>query len=391
MRALLRNVSARVSTLLLAAGATSIGVAAAPAAHADSGAVELPRLVAPGPGFNQSLRAEIGYWTLAKMAAAGLNDDGQDAIPPQSGGDDLSKPWNDGATDGGGLIAHTAGKLFMTLKDVDNGSVHDEACSADVVTGANQSVVVTAAHCLAVHTPFDLGAQYGMGNTLVTNVVFIPGYNGAALPRGTTSTALPGADIAPYGVWGATREWITATWAGSADWALGHDMAALLVANPDDPRPVAQVTGAQQIGFNLPQNQYAYMFGYPQANERNWYWSFNNNGQLASHGVPPALWRSFDGRTLTVTRGRSQADAVYPNDVMDSAQAPGCSGGPWLQNFDPATGTGVQTGVNSRYQDPAQGPSPLGWLVWLQGPQMEATHFGDQEQAVWQAAQNATL
>jgi len=33
----------------------------------------------------------------------------------------------------------------------------------------------------------------------------------------------------------------------------------------------------------------------------------------------------------------------------------------------------------------------LGWLNWLQGPQMEGTHFGDEEQAVWQAAQSASL
>lgn len=384
MKPSLRTASARVTAVLLAAA--SIGTAA-PAAHAAGSAVELPALVASGPAFAQDLRAEVNYWTLAKMAAAGLNDDGQDATAPQNGWDDLSTPW----TAQQGLISRTAGKLFMTMKDVDNGSVHDEACSADVVTSANQSTVVTAAHCLAVHTPFDLGAPFGMGNILVTNMVFVPGYNGAALPRGTASTALPGRDIAPYGVWGATRAWITSTWAGSADWALGHDMAAILVADPDDPRPIAQVTGAQQISFTQPQNQYAYMFGYPQTNERNWYWADNNNGKNRSNGVPPALWRTFDGRSLMATKGQSQADAVYANDVMNSAQAPGCSGGPWLQNFDPATGTGVQTGVNSRYQDPAQGPSLFGWLTWLQGPQMEATHFGGEEQAVWQAAQGATL
>src|SRR5262249_47517192 len=150
MKPSLRTASAHVTALLLAAA--SIG-AAAPAAHADGSAVELPRLVASGPAFAQDLRTEVDYWTLAKMAAAGLTDDGQDATAPQSGWDDLSTPW----TAQQGLISRTAGKLFMTMKDVDNGSVHDEACSADVVTSANQSTVVTAAHCLAVHTPFDLG------------------------------------------------------------------------------------------------------------------------------------------------------------------------------------------------------------------------------------------
>ncbi|MEY9908652.1 hypothetical protein ABIA35_004885 [Catenulispora sp. MAP12-49] len=385
MRRHLRTATARVGAVAIAVA--TIGLTA-PAAHADTTPVELPPLVAAGPNFNQDLRTEVNYWTLAQMASVGLNDDGQDATEPASGWDDLSAPWS---TQGQGLITKTAGKLFFVQKDVDSGALVPDSCSADVVTSGNQSTVVTAAHCVAVHTPFDLGAPFGMGNTVVTNMVFIPGYNGAALPRGTTSTALPGKDIAPFGVWGATRAWITNTWSNSADFALGHDMAAILVANPDDPRPIAQVTGAQQIGFNQPQNQYEYMFGYPQTNERNWYWSNNNNGTKASNGEPQNLWRGFDGRTLNVTRGQSQPDAVYANDVLNTAQAPGCSGGPWLQNFDPSTGTGVQTGVNSRYQNPSQGPSPLGWLNWLQGPQMEATHFGDEEQAVWQAAQNASL
>lgn len=385
MRHSLRTASARAAAIALAAA--TVGVAA-PTARADTAPVELPALVAAGPNFTQDLRAEVGYWTLARMASVGLNDDGQDATEPQSGWDDLSKPWS---LDGQGLISRTAGRLFFVQKDVDSGALLPSGCSADVVTSANQSTVVTAAHCVAVHTPFDLGAPYGLGNTLVTNMVFIPGYNGAALPRGTTSTALPGTDIAPFGVWGATRAWITNTWSGSADFALGHDMAAILVSNPDDPRPIAQVTGAQQIGFNQPQSQYEYMFGYPQTNERNWYWPDNNNGKAASNGEPQNLWRVFDGRSLTVTRGQSQPDAVYANDVLNTAQAPGCSGGPWMQNFDPTTGTGIQTGVNSRYQNPAQGPSPWGWLNWLQGPQMEATHFGDEEQAVWQAAQDASL
>ncbi|MDH6133326.1 hypothetical protein P3T37_002721 [Kitasatospora sp. MAA4] len=384
---LMNRFTARAAAAVLGAlGLTAGLLGAAAPAQADTSAVELPPLVAAGPNYQQDLQAEVNYWTLATMAAAGLNDDGTDAFAAQTGWDNLSAPWPGGQ----GLVSRTAGKLFMRVKDLDSGAVTSDACSADVVTSANQSVVLTAGHCLAVNVPFAGALGVHDLHYIATNVVFVPGYNGADLPRGTTSTALPGKDIAPYGVWGVTRSWITNTWSNSADWALGRDMAALLVANPTDPRPIAEVTGAQQVAFNQPQNQYDYMFGYPQTNERNWYWPNNNNGTAASNGAPQALWRGFDGRSMMVTQGQSHADPVLPFDVLDSAQAPGCSGGPWLQNFDPATGAGVQTAVNSRYNDPNRGISLLAWLGWLQGPQMEATHFGDEELAVYQAAQSAS-
>lgn len=343
---------------------------AATPARADTPAFELLPIVPAGADHQQKLKAEVEYWTLAKMAAAGLNHENQDATPPPGGWDDLSKPWPGKA----GLVSRTAGKFFITYKDVDTGALSDVACSGNVVNSANQSVVVTAAHCVRVHTPVDIG----FGNVVAVNMVFVPGFNGANLPRHTTSTALPGKDIAPYGVWGVTREWITNTWSQSADWLLGRDMAAVLVASPDDPRPIGQVTGAQQIAFNQPQNQTDYVFGYPTINERNYYRPGN---------VSAPLQRTFDGRNLMVTQGATWNDPVYYNDVMTGAQSPGCSGGPVLQNFDPATGEGVQTGVFSRYDDPGQ---IIGILGWTQGPNMSSTHLGDEEQAVYNAAQSAS-
>ncbi|MCE0445561.1 hypothetical protein LT493_12480 [Streptomyces tricolor] len=73
--------------------------------------------------------------------------------------------------------------------------------------------------------------------------------------------------------------------------------------------------------------------------------------------------------------------------MLAGAQSPGCSGGALLQNFDPATGAGVQVGVFSRYDDPAQ---IIGILGWVQGPNMSSTHFGAEEQAVYNAAQAAS-
>ncbi|UFR06902.1 hypothetical protein KBP30_39565 [Streptomyces sp. Go40/10] len=338
-------------------------------ARADVAPFELRPLVPAGAGYQDRLRAEVDYWTLGKMADAGLNNEDVDATPPPGGWDDLSKPWPRGQ----GLVARTAGKLFMEYTDVDTGAVSTSSCSGNVVTSANRSVVLTAAHCLRVHTPLDIG----FGNVVATNMVFVPGFDGTNLPRDPSGTSLPGRDIAPYGVWGVTRQWITHTWSQSADWLLGRDMAAVLVDNPDDPRPVGEVTGGQEVAFNQPQNRIDHIFGYPTINERNYYRPGN---------VPTALQRTFDGRRLMVTRGTARSDPVYYNDVMAGAQSPGCSGGAVLQDFDPATGAGVQVGVFSRYDDPAQ---IIGLLGWVQGPNMSATHLGTEEQAVYEAAQAA--
>ncbi|MCC3767515.1 serine protease [Streptomyces sp. UNOC14_S4] len=342
----------------------------APQAQADDGVVEMPVLVPSGADYQKNLKAEVEFWNLARMAKAALNNEDQDAVPPSGGWDSLSKPWPVGK----GLIARTAGKILMEVTDQDSGARGLSACSGDVVTSANQSVVVTAGHCVGYHLPFN-------ANILVDNMVFIPGFDGKNLQRHTTSTDLPGKDVAPYGVWGVTREWVTGTWSASADWVLGHDMAALLVANPQDPRPIAQVTGAQQIAFNQPRAQHSFMFGFPTANERNYY-------APAKNKVSAALQRTVDGRTLMVTEGDAWADPVYLNDLMTGAQPPGSSGGPWMQNFDPATGTGLQTGVFSRYDDPAQ---IIGMLGWQEGPNLSATQFGDEEYAVFNTAQSAAL
>ncbi len=81
---------------------------------------------------------------------------------------------------------------------METGATSTSSCSGNVVSSANRSVVLTAAHCLRIHTPLDVG----FGNVVATNMVFVPGFDGANLPRDTSSTRLPGKDIAPYGVWG---------------------------------------------------------------------------------------------------------------------------------------------------------------------------------------------
>ncbi|OKJ26496.1 hypothetical protein [Streptomyces sp. CB01580] len=54
----------------------------------------------------------------------------------------------------------------------------------------------------------------------------------------------------------------------------------------------------------------------------------------------------------------------------------------------PTTGTGLQSGAFSRYDDPSQ---IIGVFGWQEGPNMSSTHFGHEAQAVYNAAQSAPL
>ncbi|MEU3221428.1 hypothetical protein [Streptomyces sp. NPDC006971] len=89
-----------------------------------------------------------------------------------------------------------------------------------------------------------------------------------------------------------------------------------------------------------------------------------------------------------VAQGTTRADPVYYSDVMPGALSPGCSGGSVLQKFAPTTGAGLQTGIFSRYDAPGQ---IIGVPGWQEGPNMSSTHLGDEEQAVCNADQSASV
>ncbi|MYS84880.1 trypsin-like serine peptidase [Embleya scabrispora] len=389
----------RIATVVGVFGLTAAALTAAPAAHADNTApVELPRLVAADPvNHAATLQAEVAFWNVARIAEYGLNSDGADAFPPPGGWDDLSKPWA-----GQGAISRTAGKLLMVYRNSFDGTLVPSSCSANVVTSANRSTIVTAGHCLKVTA----NIRGGLGDDVVTNAVFIPGFNGANVPRFTgtddTNAPLPGTDIAPYGVWGVTRAWITPTWDADSTFRSGGDVAMATVERPGDPTPIQQLTGGQNIAFGVAANPLSlHQFGYPTDNTRNWYWTKNSDGTTsADFGVAPSLRRGFDGRSLMYARGSTIGDSsVSLAHDMASAMSPGSSGGPWLMNFDPATGTGTQIAVTSRFTN-STGTSPWWdavWAIvhgstpnWAYGPYLMSNGFGELTQAMYNVVRDAT-
>jgi V8-like Glu-specific endopeptidase len=193
---------------------------------------------------------------------------------------------------GGGAVARTTGKVFFTL------SGHDYVCSASTVASANADVVVTAAHCV----------KNGTG-AWATNWTFVPGYaNGQE----------------PYGSFSARRFYVASQWSTQA--SNNYDVAFVRV-NPAREGgakvPVVRAAGGQGIAFGGEPSRVT-AFGYP--------------------ADPP-----YSGARLYYCRGRVSPDPYHETDDsgLHCEMTAGSSGGPWLDGFSPATGTGTITAVSS--------------------------------------------
>ncbi|QFY13528.1 peptidase [Nonomuraea phyllanthi] len=198
--------------------------------------------------------------------------------------------WTDG-----GAVVRTTGRVFFTTAEGGNAS-----CSGTAVTSANESVVMTAGHCVKLN-----GASH-------RNWVFVPGFD-----RGRS----------PFGMWVATRLLTTQQWNARED--INFDVAAAVVA-PLQGRTLTDVVGGQGVAFNQARGRQMFSFGYPAA-------------------------RPFDGSRLIYCSGRTFNDTVMTQDQgLRCDMTGGSSGGPWFQGFDESTGLGYLNSVNSFKYDFAQ-------------------------------------
>lgn len=193
-----------------------------------------------------------------------------------------------------GAVAKTVGKVFFTM----NG--RDFLCSAATIRSANRDLVVTAGHC----------AKSGKGGW-AENWIFVPGYRDGSGPGGGYT---------------ARRMFVPDRWSSTGDDDFDVAMVAL---SSDDGRHVMDAVGANPIAFEQPRGKQTYGFGYPA--------SGRYNGERLAY---------CSGKPHGDPHGVTQAQGLH----CDMTQ--GSSGGPWLSNFDPATGTGVVTSVSSfKYAD----------------------------------------
>ncbi|MET8862068.1 trypsin-like peptidase domain-containing protein [Nonomuraea sp. NPDC004580] len=191
--------------------------------------------------------------------------------------------WTDG-----GAVVRTTGRVFFTTADGRNSS-----CSGSAVTSANESVVITAGHCVKLN-----GAAH-------RNWVFVPAFDNGRRP---------------FGTWVGTRMFTTPQWNARED--INFDVAAVVVA-PLDGRTLTDVVGGQGVAFNQARQQQMFAFGYPAA-------------------------EPFDGSRLIYCSGRAFNDTVMTQDQgLRCNMTGGSSGGPWFQSFDAATGLGSLNSVNS--------------------------------------------
>ncbi|MFH9422923.1 trypsin-like serine peptidase [Streptomyces sp. NPDC017529] len=306
-----RGVSRAVAGALTAAGALLVSaLQSGPAAATGAAAPDRT-----GTGAS----AAAGFWTAERMREAtpmDLMSAGTEAAVPRTGtGPDTAAPAVPRGTErtvrptlpggtpaapapkafpqkgaawtGGGAVTKTAGRVFFTYQG------RTASCSGNAVTSANKSTVITAGHCVKMN-----GAWHG-------DWVFVPGYHDGQ---------------APYGKWAASKTLATPQWTASEN--INYDVGAAVVA-PVGGQRLTDVVGGQGLAFNTGYNKPMYAFGYPAA-------------------------APYDGSKLVYCSGNTIKDPLFSTDHgLSCTMTGGSSGGPWFTSFNEATGTGLQSSVNS--------------------------------------------
>ncbi len=160
-------------------------------------------------------------------------------------------------------------------------------CSASVVHSTAGDVVLTAAHCLN-------------GGALT----FAPGYHDG---------------VAPYGTWTVTGSFVADGWTNSADPDL--DFAFLTVHQAGNDATVESLTGANMLGTDTGFTHRITLTGYPDTAD-----------------------------APVVCEGTTEQSDTYQQRIACAGFPDGTSGGPWVTDADPATGSGTVVGVIGGYQ-----------------------------------------
>ncbi|MGW6547738.1 trypsin-like serine peptidase [Streptomyces massasporeus] len=285
-----------------------LGALAGVAALLAAGVTAAPASAAPEPGVMTPSAQEraLAFWTPQRMREATpldlLTVDRSDVttpaprkgkatvVPPSaptSATGPLAFPHGGGPWSGGGAVTKTAGRVFFSYQG------RTASCSGNAVTSANKSTVITAGHCVKLE-----GSWH-------TNWVFVPGYHDGQRP---------------YGTWTASKTLSTPQWTASED--INHDIGAAVVA-PLDGQKLTDVVGGQGLAFNTGYNKAMYSFGFPAA-------------------------APYDGEKFIYCSGTTTRDFLLSKDHgLTCNMTGGSSGGPWFTQFSEATGTGLQSSVNS--------------------------------------------
>ncbi|MEU4115553.1 hypothetical protein AB0F71_13780 [Kitasatospora sp. NPDC028055] len=288
------------------------------------------------------------YWTAARMKLAGAMVPENTPVPADDNTPDDPRPLAPNTPDPGAVWTHggavdrSVGRLFFTFSDG-----YDGSCTATVVTSANRSTLVTAAHCLR-----GVGAPTAEG-TWTHNTYFVPGYRNGTKPLGGFSIK----SMATSSRWDADRNGT-----GSSDVAAAGFDTGILVANPSaDGRRLADVTGNQRIAFSDPvAGEFVHAFGYPK-------------DRLNDPGA------AYAGSRMIHCAGPNRQSPKAPLLWGESCNmGHGASGGPHLARFDTRTGSGTVVGITTTTDE----------LVGGRPGTLYATRFGDSAHRLYEWAQS---
>lgn len=180
----------------------------------------------------------------------------------------------------------TVGALFFTT------GTKAHFCTASVVDSVTFDLVLTAAHCVD-------------GNGYATNIAYVPEWHQG---------------VSPYGSWAVRSITVAAGWQQSQDPDL--DFAFLAVTPPPGTtRPVQFVTGGLRLGAFTGYTHPITVIGYNDTDDQ-----------------------PINCATTSFMFESSQME-FYCNNFQD-----GTSGGPWILDFDPATGGGIVFGDIGGYE-----------------------------------------
>ncbi|GAA4208653.1 trypsin-like serine peptidase [Actinocatenispora rupis] len=164
-------------------------------------------------------------------------------------------------------------------------------CTASVVDSPKKSVLITAAHCV-----------YGDGQAR-SDLAFVPAYRDGD---------------APYGTWPVRHVIVDPHWASNND--PDYDVAFVDLGTVKGKR-IADVLGANRLGWNESYTKRVKITGYPSAKE----------SPISCVNTT----RKYSTTQLTI-------------DCTDFTG--GTSGSPWLTDLDPITRTGTVIGVIGGYE-----------------------------------------
>jgi V8-like Glu-specific endopeptidase len=180
----------------------------------------------------------------------------------------------------------TVGALFFTT------GTESHFCTASVVDSPRGDIIMTAAHCV-------------YGTSYATNIAYVPEWHNG---------------VSPYGTWPVTSITVASGWI--ADQNQDLDFAFLTVAPPSGHwMPIQWVTGGLRLGINLPYNERIHVIGYNNTDDQ------------------PELCDT------TSSEFEPTQIQFYCNNYWD-----GTSGGPWIVNYNPRTGTGIVIGDIGGYE-----------------------------------------